>query len=99
MKTVSYILLMAAVTFLIRALPLTLIRKPIKSRFLRSFLYYLPYVTLAVMTFPAMMDATSAPAAGLAAMAVGILLAWFGAGLLPVAIACSAAVFVLEMIV
>ena len=98
MKTVSYIFLMAAVTFLIRSLPLTLIRKPIRSRFLRSFLYYLPYVTLAVMTFPAMMDATASPFIGLAAMAVGILLAWFGAGLLPVAVACSLTVFLLEKI-
>ena len=48
-----YILVMGIVTYLIRVLPLTLIRKEIKNRFIRSFLYYVPYVTLAVMTFPA----------------------------------------------
>ena len=53
-KTYLYILVCAAVSFLIRELPLTLIRRPIKSRFLRSFLFYVPYVTLAVMTFPSM---------------------------------------------
>ena len=53
-----YILIMAAVSFLIRVLPLTLIRRQIKNRTVRSFLYYVPYVTLAVMTFPAILDAT-----------------------------------------
>ena len=59
-----YMLIMAGVTYAIRVLPLTLIRKEIKSTFLRSFLYYVPYVTLAVMTFPAIMEATLNPAAG-----------------------------------
>lgn len=97
-KTVVYILVMAFTTFLIRVLPLTLIRKKIKNRFLRSFLYYVPYVTLTVMTFPAIMDATGSPLAGLIALALGVILAAVGAGLLPVAIACCAAVFVLEFI-
>ena len=52
-KIYLYILVCAAVSFLIRELPLTLIRRPITNRFLRSFLFYVPYVTLAVMTFPA----------------------------------------------
>ena len=55
-----YILVMTAVTFAIRLLPLTLLRRPIRNRFLRSFLYYVPYVTLAVMTFPAIVEATQA---------------------------------------
>lgn len=59
-----YILLMAAISLCIRVLPLTLIRKQIKNRFLQSFLYYVPYVTLAVMTFPAIMDATQSPSQG-----------------------------------
>ena len=59
-----YIFIMAAVTYAIRALPLTLIRKPIKNRFLQSFLHYVPYVTLAVMTFPAILTATQSPVAG-----------------------------------
>ena len=79
---------MAAVTYLIRMLPLTLIRKPIKNRFIRSFLYYVPYVTLAVMTFPAIIDATATPLAGALALIAGIFMAWKGLGLFPVAIAC-----------
>ena len=75
-----YIFIMAAVTYAIRALPLTLIRKPIKNRFLQSFLHYVPYVTLAVMTFPAILTATQSPIAGAAALAAGIAAAWLGAG-------------------
>ncbi|MCQ2540243.1 MAG: AzlD domain-containing protein [Acetatifactor sp.] len=91
-----YIAIMAATSYAIRVLPLTLIRKQIKSKFLRSFLYYVPYVTLAVMTFPAIMDATQSPIAGLAALLVGIVAAWIGAGLFPVSILCCLVVFVLE---
>ena len=82
--------------YAIRVLPLTLIRKPIRSTFLRSFLYYVPYVTLAVMTFPAITTATQSPAAGAAAMVVGILCAWFGLGLLPVSLLCCGTVILLE---
>lgn len=92
-----YILVMAAVTFVIRALPLTLIRRPIKSRLIRSFLHYVPYVTLAVMTFPAIVDATQSVWSGLAALLVGLVLAWFGAGLFPVAVSCCVVVFVAEL--
>ena len=74
-----YILIMILVTYAIRVLPLTLIRGQIKNRFIQSFLYYVPYVTLAVMTFPAIVDATQSPIAGAAALIVGIVLAWFGA--------------------
>lgn len=93
-----YIFIMFFVSFLIRVLPLTLIRKEIKNRTIRSFLYYVPYVTLAVMTFPAIMDATTQPMAGLASLVLGMIIAWFGGGLFPTAIACSATVFILEMI-
>jgi branched-subunit amino acid transport protein len=92
-----YLAIMAAVTFAIRVLPLTLIRKQIKNRFFKSFLYYVPYVTLAVMTFPAIMDATQSPVAGAAALIVGIIAAWLGAGLLPVSVLCCVVVFVLEL--
>ena len=68
-----YLAIMAAVTYAIRVLPLTLIRRQIRNRFLQSFLYYVPYVTLAVMTFPAIVDATQSPWAGAAALAVGII--------------------------
>ena len=84
------------VSYLIRVLPLTLIRKPIKNRFIRSFLYYVPYVTLAVMTFPAIVQATQSPIAGIIALAVGIILSFIGAGLFPVACACCAVVFIAE---
>jgi len=94
-----YIFIMAAVTYTVRVLPLTLIRKPINNRFIQSFLYYVPYVTLAVMTFPAILDATQSPIAGAAALVLGILAAWFGAGLLPVSLVCCVVVLVLEFFV
>lgn len=93
-----YILIAFAVIYAIRVLPLTLIRKPLRSRFLRSFLYYVPYVTLAVMTFPAIAEATMLPAAGIAALAVGIVAALLGGSLITVAGACCAAVFLIELI-
>lgn len=91
-----YLAVMAAVCYAIRVLPLTLLRKQIRNRFLRSFLYYVPYVTLSVMTFPAIIEATRTPIAGGAALGLGILLAWMGAGLFPVAVSCCAVVFLLE---
>ena len=66
-----YLLIMSGVTYAIRVLPLTLLRRPVKSRFLRSFLYYTPYATLAVMTFPAILSATGSPIAGAAALVGG----------------------------
>ena len=95
-KIYLYILVCAVVSLFIRELPLTLIRKPIKNRFLRSFLYYVPYVTLAVMTFPAIVQATQSPVAGAVALVIGIAAAWCGASLFQVAVACCAVVFVLE---
>ncbi len=92
-----YIGVMAAVSYAVRVLPLTLIRKPLNSRFLRSFLYYVPYVTLAVMTFPAILEATQSPLSGLLALLVGMGAAWMGAGLFPVAVSCCAVVFVAEL--
>lgn len=92
-----YIAVMAGVTYLIRVLPLTLIRREIKNRIIRSFLYYVPYVTLAVMTFPAMLDATGSPWSGAAALLAGIALAWCGRSLFQVAVAVCAVVFVLEL--
>lgn len=92
-----YILVMFAVIYLIRALPMTLIRRPIKSRFIQSFLFYVPYVTLAVMTFPAMIDATQHPLAGVLALVVGVVAAWLGLGLMPVAVLCCVAVFLCEL--
>ena len=79
-----YILVTAGVTYLIRVAPLTLIRKPIENRFIKSFLYYVPYVTLAVMTFPAIIDVTQSVWAGVLALVVGIVAARLGAGLFKV---------------
>ena len=91
-----YIAVMFAVSYAIRILPLTLIRKPIENQFIQSFLYYVPYVTLAVMTFPAIVNATQSPIAGAAALVVGIIAAWMGAGLFPVSVLCCAVGLVLE---
>lgn len=91
-----YIAVMTAVTYAIRVIPLTLIRKPITNKFIKSFLYYVPYVTLAVMTFPAIVDATQSPIAGLVALILGVIAAWLGAGLLPVSVICCVTVFALE---
>ncbi len=98
-NTYIYILIMAGVSFLIRVLPITLIRKQIKNRFIKSFLYYVPYVTLAVMTFPAIMEATNSRVAGIAALLIGITAAWFGADLFKVALICCVSVFILEFFV
>ena len=99
MNTYLYIAVMALTTYAIRVLPLTLIRKPIKSTFLRSFLYYVPYVTLAVMTFPAILDATDSPVAGACAMLVGIVSAWLGLGLLLVSLLCCGTVLALQFLI
>lgn len=92
-----YIFIMAGVSYLIRTLPLTLIRKEIKSTFLKSFLYYVPYVTLAVMTFPAIVEATNSPIAGALALVVGVIVAWCGRSLLTVAVLSCLTVFVAEL--
>lgn len=92
-----YILVMFGVSYAIRVLPVTLIRKQIKNQFLQSFLYYVPYVTLAVMTFPAIVHATQSPIAGVAALLVGIVTAWKDFGLFKVAASCCITVFILEL--
>ena len=94
-----YILVMAGVTYAIRVLPLTLIRNQVNNHFLRSFLYYVPYVTLAVMTFPAIIEATQTPIAGVIALVAGILLAWFGASLFQVSVSCCIVVFIIELMI
>ncbi len=92
-----YILAMAGVTFLIRVLPLTLIRRPIKNRILRSFLYYVPYVTLAVMTFPAVLGATQSTWSALAALVAAVALAWWGKSLFVVSVLSCVTVFLCEL--
>ena len=94
-----YIAIMALVTYLIRVLPLTLIRKQIKNKYLKSFLYYVPYVTLAVMTFPAILHATQSVYSGLLALIVGIAVAWFGFDLFKTAVSCCLVVLILEFFI
>ncbi len=93
-----YLLVMAAVSYLIRMAPLVLIRREITNKYLRSFLFYVPYATLAVMTFPAIMEATQVPAAGLCALIAGIILAWKGCSLFQVAVFCCAVAFLVELL-
>ena len=92
-----YILVMSVVSFAVRVLPLTLIRGQIKSRFIRSFLYYVPYVTLSVMTFPSIITATSSIYSGAAGFLAALVLAFCGAGLLKVAVGACGIVFLLEL--
>ena len=96
---VIYIALMAITSYIIRVLPLTLIRRPIKNIYIKSFLYYVPYVTLAVMTFPAVIHATGSVWSGIAALVIGIVTAWFGVSLFGVAVCCCSAVFLLELLI
>ena len=98
-NTYIYIAIVALVTYLIRGLPLTLIRKEIKNRFIRSFLYYVPYVTLAVMTFPAIVHATDSIWSGVAALVVGVLGAWFSGNLFLVALSACGVVFLVELLI
>ncbi|MCI6504684.1 MAG: AzlD domain-containing protein [Prevotella sp.] len=99
MRILTYIVIMIIVTNLIRVVPIILIRGRIRNRFLRSFLYYVPYVTLAVMTFPAIIEATQSPLAGILALLMGIIAAICGLGLFPVAAICCIVVFVTELII
>ncbi|MBR5454060.1 MAG: AzlD domain-containing protein [Clostridia bacterium] len=93
-----YLGVMAGVTYLVRMLPLVLVKKKINNRFLLSFLYYVPYAVLSVMTVPAIFYATSSPWSALAGFVVALILAFFEKSLLTVAIFSSAAVFVTEFI-
>lgn len=94
-----YIIIMALVTYLIRVLPLTIIRKEIKNKWIRSFLYYVPYVTLSVMTFPSILTSTASPVSGMLALLVGIFLAWKGLGLFPVSVLACITVFITELFI
>ena len=93
-----YIFVMAGVTYLIRLLPLTFIRNEIQNTFIRSFLYYVPYVTLSVMTFPAILSATESLWSALAGFAVAIFVAWKGGSLIKVSAIACIAVFLVELL-
>ena len=95
---VLVILLMAIITYLIRVLPLVLIRREIKNPIIKSFLHYVPYVTLSVMTFPAILSATNVIWSSIAALVVAVLLSLKGFKLPVVAGAACLAVFLVELI-
>ena len=96
MSIYLYIAAMALTTYLIRVLPLTIFRKPIRSRFLRSFLHYVPYACLTAMTFPSILSSTASIISGAAALIVAVILAYRGKSLIVVALSSSAAVLVTE---
>ena len=98
MSIYIYVLVMAVTTYLIRALPLTLFKKPIRSRFLRSFLHYVPTACLTAMTFPAILTATDHVISGAAGLVVGVILAFKNKSLIVVAVASAATVFVVEQL-
>ena len=98
MSIYTYIFTMALTTYLIRVLPMTIFRKPITSRFLRSFLHYVPYACLTAMTFPAILSSTASILSGAAALVVAVILACRGKSLIVVAVASSAAVLLTEFI-
>ena len=98
MKLYLYVFVMALVTYLIRVVPLTLLRKPIKSRFVKSFLHYVPYACLTAMTFPAILYDTTYALSGAAALVIAVWLAFRGKSLLTVSLASCAAVFITERI-
>ncbi|MDE5967100.1 MAG: AzlD domain-containing protein [Lachnospiraceae bacterium] len=91
-----YILVMAGVTYLIRVLPLTLIKRELQNKTIRSFLYYVPYVTLAVMTFPAILESTDNIYAAWGGFIVALILAWRQKSLVQVAVAACVIVFLME---
>ena len=94
-----YVLVMAVVTYLIRLIPLTLIRKEIKNTFIKSFLYYVPFVTLAVMTFPAIIYGTDSLVSGWAGFVTALVLAYVGQSLIVVSVMSCLVVFLVELIV
>ena len=98
MSIYAYILTMAVTTYLIRVIPLTVFRKPIKSRFIKSFLRYVPYACLTAMTFPSILSSTETMLSGAAALVIAVILAYRGKSLLTVSVAASAAVMATEWI-
>lgn len=93
-----YMAVMAGVTYLVRMLPLVVFRKKIKNKFIKSFLYYIPYAVLAAMTFPAVFSSTGSIWSAVAGLIVALLLALFEKGLVTVALSSCAAVFIIEIL-
>ncbi|MEG1252172.1 MAG: AzlD domain-containing protein [Erysipelotrichaceae bacterium] len=98
MHYLPYMIVMAGVTYLIRMLPLAIFQKEIKNKFIRSFLYYVPYTVLTAMTLPAILSSTTSFISASAGLIVAIFLAYKEKGLLSVAMAAVACVFIVEQI-
>ena len=96
---IIYMIIMAVVTYLIRMLPLALIKEKITNKFFKSFLYYVPFVTLAVMTFPAILDATDSIWSAAVSFAASMIVAHFGGSLPLVATVACAVVFLVELFI
>ena len=99
MSIVIYIAVMAGVTYIIRMVPFTMLREKIKSRFLKSFLYYIPYAVLSAMTIPAIFFATGSVISAAVGAAAAMILAYFGLPLIVVALSASAAAYITGLII
>ena len=93
-----YLAVMAGVTYLIRMLPLVLVKKKVENRFIRSFLFYVPYAVLGAMTVPAVFYATDSVFSAAAGLGVALVLALCKKGLLTVAVGATLAVYLWEWI-
>ena len=98
MTFLPYLLVTAGVTYLVRMIPMVLLKKKIRSRYLLSFLHYIPYAVLSVMTVPAIFYATENPLSAAAGFVVALVLAWRGKSLLQVAAAACGAVLLMQLI-
>lgn len=99
MSIVIYIAVMAGVTYLVRMIPFTLMRRKISSKFLKSFLYYIPYAVLSAMTIPAIFYSTGNMITAVAGTVAAVILAYFGLPLIVVALAASGTAFIVGLII
>lgn len=98
-KPLTYIIVMALCSYIIRALPITLVKKKIANKFIQSFLYYVPYITLSIMTFPAIIEAVTKPIVGIIGFIIAIILAYFNQSLIKVAIISCTIVYLLQLFI
>lgn len=99
LSLICYTLIMAGVTYLLRAAPILIFQKKIENTFIQSFLFYVPYAVLAAMTFPAILMSTRSGLSAAAGLLIALILGWRGKGLLTVALAACAAVYLVELII
>lgn len=99
LSLICYTLIMASVTYLLRAAPILIFQKKIENAFIQSFLFYVPYAVLAAMTFPAILMSTRSGLSAAAGLLIALILGWRGKGLLTVALAACAAVYLVELII